>query len=294
MPANVGYELDAAVVAEAADLAARSLALERRAALTFAEARRDALTGLPNRRAFDEHLDALIETADVALVLLDIDNFKQVNDTLGHAAGDEVLSTLARVLLRSVRANEQVFRLGGDEFAVVIADEHGRRGARRRADPPRRPAAPARPRAADALGRARPRARGHRHEEGSLRPRRRRSLRRQGRRARPAGRRGRKDAGAGARVCPPEGDGSRAGAGRPAPPAPHRRRRPRPLDAAADDLRDHRPRRRRGAERGGGRSSDPRAAPGRDRPRRVDAGDERARLLPRRSRPTPTAGRSRS
>ena len=123
MPANVGYELDAAVVAEAADLAARSLAQERRASLTFAEARRDALTGLPNRRAFDEHLDALVETADVALVLLDIDDFKGVNDTLGHAAGDEVLSTLARVLLRSVRANEQVFRLGGDEFAVVIADE---------------------------------------------------------------------------------------------------------------------------------------------------------------------------
>jgi cyclic di-GMP phosphodiesterase len=121
-PANVGYELDAAVVAEAADIASRSLALERRAALTFAEARRDALTGLPNRRAFDEHVDELIQTAEVALVLLDIDHFKQVNDTLGHAAGDEVLSTLARVLLRAVRANEQVFRLGGDEFAVVIVD----------------------------------------------------------------------------------------------------------------------------------------------------------------------------
>ena len=123
MPANVGIELDATVVAEAADLAARSLALERRAALTFAEARRDALTGLPNRRAFDEHIDELVETTDVALVLLDIDDFKQVNDTLGHAAGDEVLSMLARVLLRTVRANEQVFRLGGDEFAAVIADE---------------------------------------------------------------------------------------------------------------------------------------------------------------------------
>ena len=55
--------------------------------------------------------------------MLDVDEFKSVNDTDGHAAGDEVLATLARVLLRAVRANEQVFRIGGDEFAVVIAGD---------------------------------------------------------------------------------------------------------------------------------------------------------------------------
>lgn len=120
VPANVQYEIDHAVVAEAADLAARALAQERRAALTFAEARRDALTGLPNRRAFDEHLERLLDHEEVGLVLLDIDNFKQVNDTRGHAAGDEVLATLARVLLRTVRANEHAFRIGGDELAIVV------------------------------------------------------------------------------------------------------------------------------------------------------------------------------
>ena len=112
------------LVGAVADLAAASLAQERRLALTFAEARRDALTGLPNRRAFDEQLDRLLEENGddpVAVALLDVDGFKHVNDTGGHAAGDEVLATLARILLRAVRANEHVFRIGGDEFAVVIA-----------------------------------------------------------------------------------------------------------------------------------------------------------------------------
>ena len=138
MPANVGYELDAAVVAEAADLAARSLALERRAALTFAEARRDALTGLPNRRAFDEHLDDLIETADVALVLLDIDNFKQVNDTPRPRGGRR----------GALDARPRPPALGPRERAGLPARRRrvrggdrrrdGRGGARRRADPSRR------------------------------------------------------------------------------------------------------------------------------------------------------------
>jgi ribonuclease P protein subunit RPR2 len=120
MPANVQLVLDADLVAATADLAAVSLAQERRLALTYAEARRDALTGLLNRRAFDEHLDELLEREQVALVLLDVDEFKEINDTSGHAAGDDVLSTLARILLRAVRANEHVFRIGGDEFAIVI------------------------------------------------------------------------------------------------------------------------------------------------------------------------------
>jgi putative two-component system response regulator len=124
-PANVQVELDEQLVGAVADLAAASLAQERRLALTFAEARRDALTGLPNRRAFDEHLEQMLAEAGgdnpVAVALLDVDGFKSVNDTGGHAVGDEVLATLARLFLRSVRANEHVFRIGGDEFAVVIA-----------------------------------------------------------------------------------------------------------------------------------------------------------------------------
>ena len=123
MPANVQLALDADVVAAAADIAAASLAQERRLALTYAEARRDALTGLLNRRAFDEHLDDLIEREQITLILLDVDCFKEVNDTSGHPAGDQVLSTIARILLRSARSNEQVFRIGGDEFALVILGE---------------------------------------------------------------------------------------------------------------------------------------------------------------------------
>jgi cyclic di-GMP phosphodiesterase len=133
MPANVQLELDSDLVAATADLTAASLAQERRLALTFAEARRDALTGLPNRRAFDEHLEGLLEREQVSLLLLDVDDFKSINDTSGHAAGDEVLSALARVFLRTVRANEQIFRIGGDEFAVVIDDDAvaGSRAGRR-------------------------------------------------------------------------------------------------------------------------------------------------------------------
>jgi diguanylate cyclase (GGDEF)-like protein len=124
MPASVQLELDEQLVGAVADLAAASLAQERRLALTFAEARRDALTGLPNRRAFDEQLEHLLEAngdGPVTVALFDIDGFKAVNDTGGHAAGDEVLATLARIFMRTVRADEHVYRIGGDEFAVVIA-----------------------------------------------------------------------------------------------------------------------------------------------------------------------------
>ncbi|HZQ64399.1 MAG TPA: response regulator [Gaiellaceae bacterium] len=128
MPANVQVELDAEIVAATADLAAASLAQERRLSLTWAEARRDALTGLLNRRAFDEQLEGLLEREQVALVLLDVDHFKAVNDTDGHAAGDEVLTTVARVLLRAVRANDRVYRIGGDEFAVAIVGDDASAG----------------------------------------------------------------------------------------------------------------------------------------------------------------------
>jgi diguanylate cyclase (GGDEF)-like protein len=126
MPANVQVELDSHIVAATADLAAASLAQERRLALTYAEARRDALTGLLNRRAFDEQLEELVEREPVALVLLDVDHFKVVNDTDGHAAGDDVLTTVARILLRAVRANDNVYRIGGDEFAIAIVGDEAR------------------------------------------------------------------------------------------------------------------------------------------------------------------------
>jgi diguanylate cyclase (GGDEF)-like protein len=116
---------DTELLASVADLAAASLASERRLALARAEARLDVLTGLPNRRAFEERLEDLSAElraahGELTVVLLDLDDFKQVNDTRGHAAGDEVLRRIGVVLRRTVRADEDVFRVGGEEFAVVL------------------------------------------------------------------------------------------------------------------------------------------------------------------------------
>ena len=135
MPANVQFEVDTELLLAVADLAAPSLANERRLALSYAESRRDALTGLGNRRAFDEHLDRVLREAlegqrSAALVVLDLDDLKQTNDEGGYAAGDRALIVLGRVLLGSVRANEEVFRIGGDEFALVV---HGDETAAARA-----------------------------------------------------------------------------------------------------------------------------------------------------------------
>ena len=116
---------DASTALTIAELAAASFENARRFALTFAEARHDLLTGLPNHRAFDEHLDATLRGAlgaggEVSLVLFDLDDFKRVNDTLGHPAGDEVLRTFGRTVRRAVRSGEEVFRAGGEEFAIVV------------------------------------------------------------------------------------------------------------------------------------------------------------------------------
>ena len=128
MPANVQVGVDEELVAAVADLASASLANERRFAFTYAEARRDALTGLANKRAFDEYLASALTRASVAnerlsVVLFDLDDFKRVNDRGGHAVGDEVLREVARVLMRVVRAEDEVFRVGGEEFTIVIDGE---------------------------------------------------------------------------------------------------------------------------------------------------------------------------
>jgi diguanylate cyclase (GGDEF)-like protein len=92
---------------------------------------RDPLTGLYNRRALAQRFDvdwAHQQRTDQALtlVLIDIDHFKRVNDTLGHAAGDSVLCGLAGILKRGLRASDSVFRMGGEEFALLLpnADVH--------------------------------------------------------------------------------------------------------------------------------------------------------------------------
>ena len=93
-------------------------------------AKYDPLTGLPNRRRMSEMLDQSLSEADgksCALILIDLDRFKQVNDTLGHPAGDSLLKTVAERLTRIVGDREKVFRVGGDEFQIVLpnCDDRG-------------------------------------------------------------------------------------------------------------------------------------------------------------------------
>lgn len=85
------------------------------------QAMTDTLTGLRNRRAADMTLAALCEAeAEFSLVHMDLDYFKAVNDTLGHAAGDHVLKEVARVLAAETRASDTVARVGGDEFLIIM------------------------------------------------------------------------------------------------------------------------------------------------------------------------------
>lgn len=79
----------------------------------------DLLTGLPNRAGGMEVLERALQAGPLALLLIDLDRFKAVNDTYGHAAGDELLVVLARRLARASRTTDTVARLGGDEFLVV-------------------------------------------------------------------------------------------------------------------------------------------------------------------------------
>jgi diguanylate cyclase (GGDEF)-like protein len=87
-------------------------------------ATRDPLTGLLNRAAFEEALHREVAAADrevpPALLLVDLDGFKQVNDTLGHLVGDDVLVRVSRLLETGVRRSDVVARLGGDEFAILL------------------------------------------------------------------------------------------------------------------------------------------------------------------------------
>ena len=87
----------------------------------------DVLTDLPNRMLFHDRLDAAFSQAKryqraFALLMVDLDRFKEVNDTLGHPAGDELLIEAAHRLMSCVRESDTVARLGGDEFAIIITD----------------------------------------------------------------------------------------------------------------------------------------------------------------------------
>jgi diguanylate cyclase (GGDEF)-like protein len=131
--------LAAAVLALALLSASFSLAtffmwrLKRSAAEMHYLSRFDALTGLPNRAAF--HLDlasaiaGAVPTSQVAVLFIDLDNFKTVNDSLGHAEGDALLKLVAAALKRVVRPDDVVCRLGGDEFTIILRNVSDRAAA---------------------------------------------------------------------------------------------------------------------------------------------------------------------
>jgi diguanylate cyclase (GGDEF)-like protein len=90
------------------------------------QAHTDALTGLMNRSAFTLAVERALEAGEhrLTLMFLDLDDFKTVNDTLGHAAGDELLRQVAVRMREAVRAGDLCARLGGDEFAILVHDDH--------------------------------------------------------------------------------------------------------------------------------------------------------------------------
>ena len=102
-------------------LGERIVTLEHELIATQTEALTDPLTGIANRRTFERVCSDWIRAPcpSFVLVLIDVDEFKQVTDTHGHAVGDHVLVFIARTLARSLRADDLVARIGGDEFAVM-------------------------------------------------------------------------------------------------------------------------------------------------------------------------------
>jgi diguanylate cyclase (GGDEF)-like protein len=106
-------------------VAKRTDVLERLISKLRAQATRDVLTGLFNRRVLDECLDELVQRCrqdrtPLCLLMIDVDDFKLLNDTLGHAAGDTLLRCIGQLIRSSVRQQDLAFRCGGDEFLIIL------------------------------------------------------------------------------------------------------------------------------------------------------------------------------
>jgi diguanylate cyclase (GGDEF)-like protein len=128
MNANEGAEIEA--------LRAEIAALRARLAEAESLAERDPLTGALNRRGFMRALETAISAVEryqspAAVLFIDLDGFKAINDQYGHAAGDAVLQHVSRLVRSHVRESDSVGRLGGDEFGVVLARATAQEAARK-------------------------------------------------------------------------------------------------------------------------------------------------------------------
>jgi len=105
-----------------------SLKMHKKAYFFRNESETDPLTGLGNRRALDSKLAEITKKMNTksltscSLLLLDIDNFKSINDTFGHKCGDEVLEVFANVLLKGIRGKDSAYRFGGEEFVIILTN----------------------------------------------------------------------------------------------------------------------------------------------------------------------------
>lgn len=121
-----------ALIAEIDRLRAQVAGLEQRVSQLDLLAHRDPLIDLPNRRSFLARLEALIARVDrygdsAAMLFVDLDGLKRINDKFGHGAGDQALIEVAHMLVASVRKSDYVARIGGDEFGILLEriDERG-------------------------------------------------------------------------------------------------------------------------------------------------------------------------
>ena len=113
----------------------KTTGLQRKLRRAEDNALRDGLTGLRNRAFLEQELDAIVHDAisrgeDLAIVMIDLDNFKRHNDTHGHGAGDEVLMFVGKLLEGAIRPSDHAMRFGGDEFALILTRTNAKRAVK--------------------------------------------------------------------------------------------------------------------------------------------------------------------